>query len=101
MKSIIMVAVAALSCVAFAEGAPEGGARPEGGRRGFGHREGMGPMMGVMDPIVRIVANPAIAEKIGLSDAQKAKLNELKRCPRALASRRRRCMRRWRSRSSS
>ena len=81
MKSIIMVAVAALSCVAFAEGAPEGGARPEGGRRGFGHREGMGPMMGVMDPIVRIVANPAIAEKIGLSDAQKAKLNELKKVP--------------------
>ncbi|MBO4709585.1 MAG: Spy/CpxP family protein refolding chaperone [Kiritimatiellae bacterium] len=81
MKSLIIVAVAALSCVAFAEGAPEGGARPEGGRRGFGHREGMGPMMGGMDPIVRMVSNPAIAEKIGLSDEQKAKLNELKKGP--------------------
>ena len=79
MKSLIIVAVAALSCVAFADGGPEGGARPEGGRRGFGPREGgMGPMMGGMDPIVRMVSNPAVAEKIGLSDEQKAKLNELK-----------------------
>ena len=76
MKSLIIVAVAALSCVAFAEGAPEGGARPEGGRRG--PREGgMGPMMGG-DPIVRMVSNPAVAEKIGLSAEQKAKLEELK-----------------------
>ena len=79
MKSLIMVAVAALSCVAFAEGAPDGGARPEVGRRGFGPREGgMGPMMGGMDPIVRMVSNPAVAEKLGLSDEQKAKLKELK-----------------------
>ena len=79
MKSLIIVAVAALSCVAFADGGPEVGARPEGGRRGFGPREGgMGPMMGGMDPIVRMVSNPAVAEKIGLSDEQKAKLNELK-----------------------
>jgi len=78
MKSLIIVAVAALSCVAFADGGPEGGARPEGGRRGFGPREGgMGPMMGG-DPIVRMVSNPAVAEKIGLSDEQKAKLKELK-----------------------
>ena len=78
MKMLMMVAVAALSCVAFAEG-PEGGARPEGGRRGFGPREGgMGPMMGGMDPIVRLVSNPAVAEKLGLSDEQKAKLKELK-----------------------
>ena len=80
MKSLIIVAVAALSCVAFAEGAPEGGARPEGGHRGFGPREGggMGPMMGGMDPIVRMVSNPAVAEKLGLSDEQKAKLKDLK-----------------------
>jgi Spy/CpxP family protein refolding chaperone len=79
MKSLIIVAVAALSCVAFADGGPKGGVRSEGGRRGFGPREGgMGPMMGGMDPIVRMVSNPAVAEKIGLSDEQKAKLNELK-----------------------
>ena len=75
MKSLMMIAVAALSCMAFAEG-PEGGARPEGGRRGFGPREGIGPMMG-MDPVVRMVSNPAIADKIGLSDEQKAKLKEI------------------------
>ena len=79
MKRLIIVAFAALSCVAFADGGPEGGARPEGGRHGFGPREGgMGPMMGGMDPIVRMVSNPAMADKIGLSDEQKAKLNELK-----------------------
>jgi Spy/CpxP family protein refolding chaperone len=78
MKSLIVVAIAALSCVAFADG-PEGGVRPEGGRRGFGPREGgMGPMMGGMDPIVRMVSNPAVAEKLGLSDEQKAKLKELR-----------------------
>ena len=76
MKSLIVVAVAALSCVAFADG-PEGGQRPEGPRRGFGPRDGFGPMMGG-DPIVRIVSNPAVAEKLGLSDEQKAKLKELK-----------------------
>ena len=77
MKSLIVVAIAALSCVAFADGGSEGGARPEGGRRG--PREGgMGPMMGGMDPIVRMVSNPAVAEKLGLSDEQKAKLKELK-----------------------
>ena len=35
-------------------------------------------MMGGMDPIVRMVSNPAIAEKLGLSDEQKAKLKEIK-----------------------
>ena len=77
MKSLIVVAVAALSCVAFADG-PEGGQRPEGPRRGLGPRDGFGPMMGGVDPIVRMVSNPAVAEKIGLSDEQKAKLKELK-----------------------
>jgi len=76
MKSLIVVVVAALSCVAFADG-PEGGQRPEGSHRSFGPRDGFGPMMGG-DPIVRMVSNPAVAEKIGLSDEQKAKLKELK-----------------------
>ena len=76
MKSILMVAVAALGCVAFAEG-PAEGPNPAGPRRGMGPRDGMSPMMGG-DPIVRIVSNPAVADKIGLSDEQKAKLKELK-----------------------
>jgi len=76
MKSLMMVAVAALSCVALADG-PAGGARPAGGRRGFGPRDGMGPMMGGADPIVRMATNPKAAESLGLSDEQKEKLKEL------------------------
>ena len=88
MKGIIVAAVAALCCVAFAQG-PEGGAQPAGGRRGFGPREGMGPAMSMMgglggiDPIVRAVSNPAIAEKIGLSEEQKAKIKEANGTPEA------------------
>ena len=85
MRSIIVAAVAALCCVAFADG-PEGGAQPAGGRRGFTPREGMGPMMGMMggmDPVVRAVSNPAIAEKIGLSEEQKAKIKEANGTPEA------------------
>ena len=79
MKRLVVVVVAALGCAAFADGGAGGGVRPEGGRRGFGPREGgMGQMMGGMDPIVRMVFNPAVAEKLGLSDEQKAKLRELK-----------------------
>ena len=75
MKSLMMTVVAALCCVAFAD-EPEAGAAREGGRRGPGMREGgMGAMMG--DPIVRMVTNPRVAEQIGLSEEQKAKIKEL------------------------
>ena len=74
MKSLVMMAAAALCCAAFAEG-PEGVGPREGGRRG-GPRMGGG--MPMMDPIVRIATNPQMAEKLGLSDEQKAKLKELK-----------------------
>lgn len=88
MKSLVMAAVAALCCVAYADG-PEGGARPEGGPRGFGPREGMGQTMsmmrgmGGMDPVVRAVSNPAIAEKLGLSEEQKAKIKAANGTPEA------------------
>ena len=85
MRSIVVAAVAALCCVAFADG-PEGAARPEGGRRGLGPREGMGPMMGMMgamDPVARAASNPAIAEKLGLSEDQKAKIKEAAGSPEA------------------
>ena len=74
MKSLVMVAAAALCCAAFAEG-PEGVAPREGGLRG-GPRMGGG--MPMMDPIVRIATNPQMSEKLGLSDEQKEKLKELK-----------------------
>ena len=80
MKTLMTIAVAALCCVALAQG-PEGGAqRPNGPHRGgMGPREG-GMMMGV-DPIVRVVSNPKMAESLGLSEEQKEKLKTLNRSP--------------------
>ena len=77
MKSLVMTVVAALCCVALAEG-PEGGAPREGMRRGgMGMREGgMGGMGPMTDPVVRAVSNPKAAEKYGLSEEQQAKLKE-------------------------
>lgn len=75
MKSLVMMAAAALCCAALAEGqGPQGPGPREGGRRG-GPRGGGVPMM---DPIVRIATNPQMSEKLGISDEQKAKLKELK-----------------------
>ena len=70
MKRLVVVAVAAMCCAAFAEG-PEGAAPREGGHRPWaGPRDfGMG-----FDPIVRIVSNPAIVDKLGLSEEQQDKL---------------------------
>ena len=80
MKKLMVVFAAALCCAAFAQG-PEGGNRPEGGpRRGFGPHGG-GMMTPMMDPIVRMVNNPRFAEKLGLTDDQKAKLKELRKAP--------------------
>ena len=71
MKKLMMIAVAALCCVALADG-PERGARRPGGP--FGGMGGMRhPEMG-MDPIVFAVSRPKIVEKLGLSDDQKEKL---------------------------
>ena len=73
MKKLMMIAVAALCCVALADG-PESGPRRPGGPRGG---MGMGGMrhheMG-MDPIAIAVMRPRIVEKLGLSDEQKEKL---------------------------
>lgn len=80
MKKLMVVVAAALCCAAFAQG-PEGG-RPEGGpRRGFAPHGGGMMMNPMMDPIVRMVNNPKFAEKIGLTDEQKAKLKELNKAP--------------------
>ena len=73
MKKLMMIAVAALCCVALADG-PErgahrpGGPGPHGGMGGMRHHE-----MG-FDPIVFAVQRPRIAEKLGLSEEQKAKI---------------------------
>ena len=75
MKKLMVVVAAALCCAAFAQG-PEGGPR-----RGFAPHGGGMMMNPMMDPIVRMVNNPKFAEKIGLTDEQKAKLKELNKAP--------------------
>jgi len=94
MKSLMVMAVAALCSVAFAEGpeacdAPKGEAPAEragmqnGPKRGGMRNRGMGMHTGAMqaggmtDPILRMVSNPKAAEKLGLTDEQKTKLKEL------------------------
>ena len=80
MNKLMMVAVAALvSAACFADGPAEGAKRPErrGARPPMGERAMMGGAGMMGDPIVWAVMNPKVAEKIGLSDEQKAKLKEL------------------------
>ena len=65
MKSLMVMAVAALFGAAFAEGPRQGGMP----------RAGMHPA-GMNDPLVSMVMKPKAAEKLGLSDEQKSKLKE-------------------------
>lgn len=96
MKKLMMVAVMAVSAVAFAQGrGPRGGHEgprgPHEGHRGGMHQRGemgpqRGPMQGgrmggegaAMDPVVMMIMNPKVAEAIGLTDEQKTKLEALK-----------------------
>ena len=76
MKKLMLVVVAGLFCAAFADG-KDGAARPEGARRVGAPISG--PMMrSAMDPVVRMVSNPAVAEKLGLNDEQKDKIKKLR-----------------------
>ena len=72
MKKLMMAAVAAVCCVAMADGPKDRGDRA-------GH-PGMGQMAGMMgDPIVRMVSNPKVAEKLGLSEEQQKKIKEIQK----------------------
>ena len=73
MKKLMMIAVAALCCVALADG-PERGAHRPGGPGPHGGMGGMRPHEMGFDPIVFAVQRPRIAEKLGLSEEQKAKI---------------------------
>ena len=73
MKKLMMIAVAALCCVALADG-PERGAHRPGGPGPHGGMGGMRNHEMGMDPIVFAVSRPKIVEKLGLSDDQKEKL---------------------------
>ena len=86
MKSLVMTVAAAACCMALAQG-PEGA--PEGSRsKGpqIGERPGRAPRHGGMtpggngmvgDPLLRAVMNQKIAESLGLTDEQKAKIKAL------------------------
>lgn len=91
MKKLIVMAVAMAAAVALAQAPAGQGQKGHGARGERGHgpmaERGRGPMMpremmpmgGAMhDPVVAAVMNPRVAEAIGLSDEQKAKLAEFK-----------------------
>lgn len=73
MKCLMTVAAAALALAAFAEEPAKTPARPMPMRT---PRAMMGSPM--MDPALRAAMNPKIAEQLGLSDEQKAKLAALR-----------------------
>lgn len=78
MKKLMFAAVVALCCTVFAD-AQEGVLRPENARRVMrpaSFQDGAAPMMAGMDPIFRMVSNPAFAEKIGITEAQKEKIKQ-------------------------
>jgi len=72
MKKLMTIATIALAGVAFAAG-------PNEQQRGPNAGIGRGPMglEGAADPVVRMVTNPRMAEKIGLSEEQTAKIKEI------------------------
>lgn len=92
MKMLVFAAVAALSMATFAQEPAEGGEgfpppppMHERAHRGPMHEGMRGQMPGGMrqmngamqDPLIHMVMNPKVAEKIGLTDDQKAKLKEI------------------------
>jgi len=69
MKTLFAVTAALLVGATFAAGQAEA-PKPV-------HPPRMGMMEGPNDPIVRLVRNPAVAKELGLSDEQKAKIDEI------------------------
>lgn len=72
MKKLMMVVVAVACCAVFADG-PKG----EKNRGERGMHPGMDGMM--MDPIARMVSNPKMVEKLGLSEEQQKKIKEIQK----------------------
>jgi len=72
MKTLLTFTTVALAAAAFAAG-PKEGRGPRGPRVG---------MEGATDPVVRLVTNPKVAEKIGLTPEQQAKIREINKANR-------------------
>ena len=82
MKFMAFVLAAAVASAAFAEepaGKPAAGRgdRKTAIRPGAMRGERMGGGFGFADPFMRLAVNPQLAEKLGLSEEQKAKLKEI------------------------
>jgi len=67
MKTLLAIATAALAAASFAAGPKEGPKRSPGKRM----------VEGPSDPIVRLVTNPKMAEKIGLTEDQQKQIKEI------------------------
>ena len=75
MKTLLTFATVAFSAASLAAGPKEGREPGQRGRRG-------GIEGGSSDPVVRLVCNPQVAEKIGLSEEQRGKIKEINKANR-------------------
>ena len=75
MKSLLMFATVALAAASLVAGPKEGREPGQRGRRG-------GMEGGSSDPVVRLVSNPKVAEKIDLSEEQRGKIKEINKANR-------------------
>ena len=81
MNKLMMTVAATMAFAAFAQEPAQPAPAGKAPAAQLARRPMRAPMMmgqGAMDPLMRAVMNPAVAEKIGLSEEQKAKLAELK-----------------------
>ena len=75
MKTLLTFATVAFAAASLVAGPKEGREPGQRGRRG-------GMEGGSSDPVVRLVCNPKVAEKIGLSDEQRGKIKEINKANR-------------------
>ena len=75
MKTLLTFATVAFAAASLVAGPKEGREPGPRGRRG-------GMEGGSSDPVVRLVCNPKVAEKIGLSEEQRGKIKEINKANR-------------------
>lgn len=75
MKTLLTFATVAFAAASLVAGPKEGREPGQRGRRG-------GMEGGSSDPVVRLVCNPKVAEKIGLSEEQRGKIKEINKANR-------------------
>ena len=75
MKTLFTLATVVLAAASLVAGPKEGRDPGQRGRRGGVERDSA-------DPVVRLVCNPKVAEKIGLSEEQRGKIREINKANR-------------------